>query len=165
MAPKPKETTDDIQRLLAQIDFSADNVVNAAAANPTLFVRAIEYRLQCLQRRNAAKLAWECAQADAELKLRQNARENGEKITERNIEALLLQDDRVTAVGIAYTNTDEMDEYSKLVVEAFRMRRDCLRIVGDMTRDEMSLQRAVEANAEKLSATRQQLRAKFPEGK
>jgi len=55
-----------------------------------------------------------------------------------------------------------MDEYSKLIVEAFRMRRDCLRIIGDLTRDDLSLQRASEESTEKMRETRRKLKEKFP---
>jgi hypothetical protein len=57
-----------------------------------------------------------------------------------------------------------MDEYSKLVVEAFRMRRDSLRIVGDLVRDEISIVRAVEQSAEKVQETRRKLKERFPGG-
>jgi len=160
----PAQPELEIQSLLTKIDFSPENVVSAAAENPILFVQAIQFRLSCLQKYNVAKMNWERTRADAELRLRQNARESGEKITEKNIEALLLQDEDVIASRIEFARADEMDEYSKLVVEAFRMRRDCLKIVGEMTRDELSLQKAIEIDSEKLAAVRQKLRERFPGG-
>ena len=38
------ETGVNINTLLAKIDFSADNVINAASQQPVLFLQAIEFR-------------------------------------------------------------------------------------------------------------------------
>ena len=164
--PPPEETPAgrpiSISLLLQSIDFSTDNVVEAAAKNPGLFVQAIEFRFQCLRKRNAAKMAWEKQMAQADLNIRKAARESGEKITERYIEEQVLLDSGVSFLAEQFSAADEMDEYSKLLVEAFRMRRDCLKIVGDLTRDELSLARAAEAGTERLEATRKKLREKFP---
>lgn len=152
----------DIGDLLAQIDFSPDNVVAAAATNPKLFVKSIEFRVECLRKRNAAKMAWEKGQAEADMAIRREARKSGDKVTERYIEEQVLLDPGVATLATKFTAADEMDEYSKLIVEAFRMRRDCLKIIGDLTRDELSLARAAEAGAEKLANTRRRLRDKYP---
>jgi len=56
------------------------------------------------------------------------------------------------------------DEYSKLICDVFKMRRDCLKIVDEMTRDEIRQQGALEAGAEKMRAQRKVLRDKFPGG-
>lgn len=153
----------DIKGLLDRIDFSSDNVVAAAAENAPLFRVAIDYRIDCLRSRNVAKMAWEVAEAELELKLREDARLNGERITEGHIKALLQADAGIAEFHKKYLNSDELDEYSKLVVEAFRMRRDCLRIIGDLTPDDLSIQRALEAGGHaKIAATRKKLKDRFP---
>jgi hypothetical protein len=154
--------TGDISELLTQIDFSTDNVVAAAAGNPRLFVRAVDFRVQAMRKRSAVKMAWEKAQAEADLDIRANARQSGEKITERYIEEQVLLDPTVSRLAKAFSQADELEEYSKLIVEAFRMRRDCLRIVGDLAREELSLAGAVEAGTERLGALRQKARERFP---
>ena len=162
-AEEPEETPQiSVADLLARIDFSTDNVVAAAAENPVLFVKAIGYRLQCMRERSAAKMLWEQGQAGADLTIRSDARKVGEKVTERFIEEQVLLDPAVADMAKKFTEADELDEYSKLVVEAFRMRRDCLRIVGDLTRDELSLAKAAEAGMERMESTRSQLRKRFP---
>ena len=142
--------------------FSADNVVESACRQPLNFVKSIEYRRQCLEHRVSAKMQMERIQAEVELALRKTYRENGEKITEATVAAFVLTEDSCKEAADKFNQADVLDEYSKLVVEAFRMNRDCLRIVGDLTRDEMSLAKATEASAEKLEATRRGLRERFP---
>ncbi len=151
----------NVKALLDRIDFSTDNVVAAAAENAPLFRIAIDYRIECLRLRTAAKMTWEVAKAEKELKLRHEARSNGDRITERHVDALLLVDPKIVVLHKEYSKADETDEYSKLIVEAFRMRRDCLRIIGDLTPDDLSIQRALEAGHEKLATIRKQLNDKF----
>ncbi len=152
----------NIKALLDHIDFSSDNVVEAATENAPLFRIAIDYRIECLRNRNAAKMSWEVAKADKELRIREDARNNGERVTERNVEAIILVDPAITDLQEKYNRADEIDEYSKLVVEAFRMRRDCLRIIGDLTRTDFSIQKDLETGHEKLENTRKKLRQRFP---
>lgn len=157
-----KESKNEVAQLLKAIDFSAVNVVQAAAENPTLFVRAAEYRLTCLRARNAAKMEWEKAQAETDLAIRREARLTGDKITEALVSNQVTVNSTVAHYAVKFSEADELDEFSKLIIEAFRMRRDCLRIVGELTRDELSLARATEAGAEKLAVTRRKLKERFP---
>ena len=152
----------DVRALLDHIDFSADNVVGAAVKQAPLFVTAIDYRLQCLEQKSAAKMAWERANADAELKIRKDSRANGDKLTDGNIDAMLLLDPVVSDYAKKLSRAETLDAYSQLVVESFRMRRDCLRIVEGMTRDEYSLGRAAESAAEKTKDARRKMKEKFP---
>ncbi len=157
---KPRRT---ITSLLGQIDFSPENVVQAAVVNSVLFTEAVDHRYESLSKRTAAKMLMEQITAGKDLDLRKEARANGYKITERQIEANLTLDPDVAEAQRNFAKAEEMDEYMKLVVEAFRMRRDCLQIVASLVRNEMSAQTAYEAGAEKLTATRKRLREKFPE--
>lgn len=160
----PLPETSPAAELLEEIGFSTDNVVGAAAVQPGLYVRAINFRYLAMRRRSAAKMAMEQMEAEVAQTLRREALADDRKITEAIIREGVVLDPDVAEKTRAFSDADEMDEYAKLVVEAFRMRRDCLRIVGDLTRDEMSLARAAEAGAEKLSATRQRLKERFPGG-
>jgi hypothetical protein len=152
----------NVSVLLEKIDFSPDNVVQAAAENSVLFVTAIDYRLQCLENKTAAKMAWEKIRAEKELKIREDARANGNKLTEGNIDALLLTNTIVEDFAKKLARTETLDIYSQLVVEAFRMRRDCLRIVENMVQSEYSMGRSIEAAAEKTKESRRRLKDRFP---
>ena len=57
---------------------------------------------------------------------------------------------------------ENFDEYSKLVVDAFRMQRDCLQVVKGLISDEIRQGRALDQEVETLSKTRQKLRERFP---
>jgi len=155
--------TSPITALLQKLGFSPDNVVQAASENPLNFRDAIEFRQHCLGERTRAKMMLERTQAERALAINKDFRDRGEKITEAIRDALVLLDPEVRTASDAFARADESDEYSKLVVEAFRMQRDCLKIVADLTWNEMSIQRAVSTNAEKMEATQAKL-AKYPGG-
>jgi hypothetical protein len=153
----------DVIELLNNVEFTPDNVVDAAAVNPVLFVRAISYRLECMQKKSRLEMDHKRICAEVELKTRHKASENGEKITENHIKSILTLDKTVSAAASALETAETFDEYSKLIVEVFRMRRDCLRIVSDMTRQELSLSgRAFDSETESMRATREKLHDRFP---
>jgi hypothetical protein len=159
---KQKKTITD---LLGKIDFSPDNVVAAAAENSVLFCEAIEFRRDALAERSRAKMDLEREQAQFDVEARRTAKSLGEKTTERQIESMSLLDDVIRERLEHFSKTEEMEEYTKLVVEAFRMRRDCLQIIGGLVRNELSMQSAYEAGAEKMTDQRRNLRERFPGGK
>ena len=158
------EPKTSIAALLGRVDFSPENVVEAAAQNSVLFVEAIQYRLACLEKKASAKLDAERERAECELDIRRQAKLRDEKLTEPYIASMVLVDKKVTAKAKALSEAEIYDAYSKLVVETFQMRRDCLQIVKGMVREEISQQYAVEAGAEKMRETRKKLRERFPGG-
>ncbi len=158
--PEKKET--NVESVLSKLEFAPEDCISAAARNPLLFRDAADFRVSCLRKRNAAKMAWESGSGARELKLRKEARAGGEKITNDEVTASLLTDPTVALLRKKFDDADEMDEYSKLVVEAVRMRRDALRVIGDLVREEVSVQRAMEAGAGKIEDARRRLRERFP---
>jgi hypothetical protein len=159
---KPQLTQTPIEALLSKLGFSPDNVVQVASENPLLFRDAIDFRQQCMRERSRSKMNWERTQAEQGLDLRATYRANGEKLTEDYLKSLLVLDSKVVAAAEEFAKADEAEEYSKLVVEAVRMQRDCLKIVADLTWNEVGIQKAVEANADKMRETRSRLNAKYP---
>jgi hypothetical protein len=107
-------------------------------------------------------MAWEKIRAEKELKIREDTRANGNKLTEGNIDALLLTNTIVEDFAKKLARTETLDIYSQLVVEAFRMWRDCLRIVENMVQSEYSMGRSIEAAAEKTKESRRRLKDRFP---
>ena len=163
MSPSP--TTIDPQGLLSKVDFEPENVVSAAAINSVLYVDAINYRLECLTRKSEAELTAKRAWAEAELVVRDTAAKAGEKITEGHVKALLTTDAYVSDTQRTFADAEALDEYSKLVVKVFEMRKDCLQIVSKWTHEEMRLGSIVDAAREQLSATRDKARSRFPGSK
>ena len=163
---KAKDESREIKRrvkhLLANLSFQPENVVSAAQQTPGMFRDAAEYRRLCLFESNRAKLKWESEAAAFSLKVRKAARDVGDKLTNDEITAKVTASLRLMPHAQARDRAEEAEEYSHLLVDAVRVRRDCLRMIADLVRQEISIQSAVEANRGPVDALRAKLRARYP---
>lgn len=151
-----------VDDILRRLDFSSEDVVQAAAENTRLFRQAVDYRMEQVKHRNMAKMQLEEAEAAAELLLRADARDTGEKITENHIKAHLLVNPKLHDFREARNHADEQEEYSKLLIDMVKMRRDCLQIIQGLAMTEGSLRRAVESANAELAKMRSKARARYP---
>ena len=152
-----------ISEVIGRVAFDPANVIAAAAENSTLFADTIDYRVECMQRRADAKALFERVQAECDLRVRQEAYRADEKITEKQVASKVVLDPLVSQVQEKHNRAETLDEYAKLACELFRMRRDCLKIVGDLTRDGINAQAAIEQGNAKMADARRKLRQRFPE--
>jgi hypothetical protein len=160
----PSENRDevDVVALLRQADFVPDDVLDAAAKNTVFFVKACQYRLECMKRKSTAEFKLKHITSETDLRIRKDARDDDEKITEAGVKARLTLDTEVSDAQKVFDDAEIFDEYSKLVCEIFRMRRDCLRIVEGTVRSEMSIGRAADEASEVMSMKRSELERRFP---
>lgn len=157
-----RSSPDPLEDLLARLDFSPEAVVTAAAEQPILFLKAARYRVTRMRNRLQAAMQCEEVRADKAMALRSNARSSGERITEGAIAELLTVSPAVkNAQDVANTATEE-EEFAKLLLEAFRHRRDCLKVIGDLTGAERAVRMLHEASTEKLQQSRRALEGKYP---
>lgn len=154
--------TSELEEILSGIGFSPENVIYAAAKHPVLFIKAIDYRRARLGERNAAEMLHKKTEAECSLRLRDEARKSDTKITEKGLETSVLLDEEVETAARQLMQAEEMDEYSRLLIEAYRMQRDCLKIVGELARNELSLQLAAEQEVGKMTAMREKVKTRFP---
>lgn len=150
------------ESLLKHLDFSPEDVVRSASLQPRLFMQAAEYRMEKFRARTTAKMHRDVVKAEQSLQLREEARNAGEKITEAIVEASLLKVPEVLEAEAEYAAADEAQEFAWLLVEAYRQRRDCLRIVSDLVGAEFAMQKAAAAGAEKIASVKDKLRKKWP---
>jgi len=160
---KRKPDRNDIEKVLARVDFTAENVLAAAEENPALFLKVIEYRVQCLRFRSESKLNMDAKEAEIELLIRHKAQKDGEKPTEAAIKARVLLNPEVKAAKKDFVEKDSLDEYSKLLLELIRLRRDSIRSVTELTRDGMNSQRATETYTANLSEARRKISERYTE--
>lgn len=152
----------DVIELLSHADFVPDDVVDAAAQNTVLFVKACQYRLECMKRKSISEFDLKRINSEADLRIRKEARDDDEKITEAGVKARLILDEDVSDAQKLFDNAEIYDEYSKLVCEIFRMRRDCLRIVEATVRSEMGIGRVADEASDTVSHKREELQRRFP---
>lgn len=147
---------------MARMAFSPEGIVDAAVEQTQLFLDAIGYRMEQMEASMSSKASYEVTRADEATKLRERAVANGERLTENSLEEKLLLSLKVSGALKRNQEAARKDEYSKLLLEALRMRKDCIRFVADLTTTEHMVRKAAEMGAERVSEVRTKLRDKYP---
>ena len=152
----------DIRQVLAKMEFRAEGLEQAALEQASLFLRAGVARVQAMRRANAAKANQKLNRAliDAEVRVRLTA--TGAKVTEDKVDAEVTRDTKYQAFTRAVDKAEEEEEYLKIVLEAFRMRRDSLRVIQDNRAAEMTTGRIGTARTEEVADLKAALKAKYP---
>ena len=130
----PPTRPDSVLRIVEKLGLDPDAIIHASAEQGLLFMNAAEYRVTCLTRRNSCKSRLDADTAAHALAVRRAAEKSGEKITEGKIANELAADSVLESRRNDLAVAEEEVEYSYLLLEALRMRRDMLRILNDQQR-------------------------------
>ena len=141
-----------------KLAYTVETVLSAAVEQAVLFGAAANYRVVKMRARAAAEIELERIRADVELTIRKQARDTDEKVTEGHIKALLTANKTVQYQQNRVAEAEAEDEYAKLLLEAYRHRRDSLEVVGQQSGAERAMSRMVE---EGLQESRRELREKY----
>lgn len=150
--------------LVHKLAFSQDNVMNAAAEQPVLFFDAAEYRVAVYRKYMVAKQELATVRAAVSLAIREAAVKAQEKTTEGLIEARVLLDDNVNIAQQACQDADVEEESSKLLLEAYRMRRDSLKVMMEWRGADLRAQQAQEFGSAFIAETSANLQERYPKG-
>lgn len=159
---KPKVGGLGLEELLDRIDFQAENVVAEACDHPRLFAEAADYRMKRYRVRLETKAQYEEGRAAAALEVRRRSQKTETRMTEDNLKEILLCDPKLRTLRVQVDEAEVADEYSKLLLEAMRMRRDCLRVVADVSNSLSASRVLSQISMEQLSGAKEQLRKRFP---
>lgn len=133
-----------------------------AANTAALFTQAAEYRVECMRDKNNAEMNYDVARADAELRIRTEAAQNDTKITENGVKARLEVDVDLSAFRTKYNDATEREEFSRLLVEAFRMRSKMIEVVQYMTAVDPSLRgNSMDIANQTIGKVKDKLRSKY----
>jgi hypothetical protein len=120
-------TADKLIRTLALVD---ENIMFEAATQALKFMDAARYRVSKMRMRVRAEA--ELASFATSLELRLRARPEGDKrITEAWYKARIASHPKWLRLKRAVEDASEREELSKLILEAFRMRRDAIRVIAE----------------------------------
>ncbi len=158
------ESKGNLDRLLGKLAFQPEDILMAAAEQPELFRKAVDYRISRFGDRIGAKARLEEGWASRSLKIRKDYRNEGDKLTEANLGDLLRADPAMQVLQAEMDKAEIADEYAKLLLEAYRMRRDSLRVVADMASSGIMKLDLSEAAMARLKDAKAKLRAKYPGG-
>ena len=121
------KTVDELIQSLQIVD---ENVCAEAVKQPLLFVAAARYRVARMRDRAVAE-----AQLDeltSRLGLMHRARATDGKPTNDHIKALVQKNPKWKEARDKLQRAEEKEEFSKLLLEAFRSRKDALKIIAEI---------------------------------
>lgn len=120
------------QKLIDSLRIVSEDIKQEAMDQPTLFLAAARYRVDMMRKRAKAGAELEAKKARLTVAIRNKKNEKGEKMTEGTLKATIEKNEVVMAMRDASDRAYEDEEFAKLLVEAYRQRRDSIRIVADM---------------------------------
>ena len=137
------KTAKELIRSLPLID---ENILNEAANQPLLYVDAARYRVACMRETYRTRAEVEAFEATQGLKVRQS---ESEKRTEKHIKSLVIKNPKYIELRDAAHDAEADEEFSKLLLKAFEMRKDAIRIISDAENREAGRMTAEVERAEK----------------
>lgn len=112
----------DVTEILDELHITESDLEIIIMNQPDVLRKAGAYRIQQMQNRNIAKVKLEMARSDRQLRIRNDSRLAGDKVTEGHITALMTIDKTLQPLEAAYLLAQEREEASILLLEAVRSR-------------------------------------------
>ncbi len=152
-----------IDQILEEIDFEDEEVEHAARTLPKCFLEAARYRIRILRKRQGLEKNLDASRVDIAMAARSNAATSGTKITEAGIKELVESDEDVRVNVAAVKNAQQLEEFAKLVVECFRMKKSAVQVVASLAGAERAVERYFDAvqSKEGLQNLRENARRKY----
>ena len=161
----PLDEEVDLHGLLDRLDFSVEGVVDASREQPMLFMQAASYRAQTMRDRIAAESALSLVRSEKGSKFRASRKEIGDKVTEGQVTERLSLDKAVIQASERLSEALVGEEFAKLLLEGYRMRRDALKIAADVASTEVYISKMSLGEATEMSKIKRRLQDKYPRHK
>lgn len=158
--PKPDEGV-DVKHLLDHLSFAEEGAVAAAAEQADLYFKATKVLTQASMRHVQMVRRLAILEATLLVKFRQEAVLRGEKLPAGILHAMVLAHPDYLQARLKVEHALEEELTAKMLVEAYRQRRDAIKIVGDQNRAEFGAIRKVN-DLDRLRDLREQLKKKYP---
>ena len=111
----------NVRELIGLMDFSQEGLADALLVQPGLFLKAARYRIEKLRILQQAEAALDDIELDTAMRVRNAERPDG-KITEKYIEQETERDSRVKEARHRRDEAKALEEWAKLLLDAFRER-------------------------------------------
>jgi len=155
----------DIKTLLEKLSFVEEETGPAAREQPMLYLYAARLRVQALRRTEKAKAALKLIRSQKAAKIREEVAGSGERATEGRVGELLTVSKVIQKAEEELRIAEEQEEYTKHILEAYRMRRDALKVVVELLGAEVYVQRRLSGDSTEMSKIQDELLSKYPRTK
>lgn len=152
-----------IEEIMQKLDFLEEEVEHAARGLPTLWLEAAQHRVRIMRLKQNKAVILDVARVDAAADIRATALRDGVKLTIQGVTEQVEGDEDVRAALKAYNDSQLMEEFAKLVLEAIRTKKHAVQIVADSQKGEAGIGHMAE-KIEKMgthNSMRSRLAAKY----
>lgn len=122
------KTSKELIEQLAVID---ENILAEAATQPAKFVDAARYRVQAMRGRMQAMAQYETWKSRLGLHYRRSKTQDDKRVTEGEIKDRIQVHAKTQIYDDRLQKAFAREEFAKLLLEAYRMRRDGIRIIHE----------------------------------
>lgn len=131
MKPDAKDST-ELAQALERLEITAEQLEQEALDQPRLFSFLASYYQTAFRQMLRAKARLEERQAHLGLVYRKQARQVKTRITEAQIRDLVVQSTSVMRYQKRFDLARAREAYAKLLLDAYKMRRDAIRTIADL---------------------------------
>lgn len=122
----------DLKELVKKIDFTDEEVEDAAAEHPKLFLRVSRFRVQKMRDRVEAELAYEARLAKLGSHYRERKDEKGKrKLTEGAVSAKVQLDSKISKLKRTMEMAHVYEKFAELLVTTYHKREFAIKIIMD----------------------------------
>jgi hypothetical protein len=151
----------DVRKLLDRLEFSEGNLIEAAGEQAKLFYEATRLRTQKMRKRLHQEHLGDILRAQLSLEARSEFMAAGERFTTADLNSSVLSTPEWGEHIRLLEKALAVEDAAKMLVEAYRHRKEALRVILDQNRAELGLTRkAVEIF--NLHDIQRQLKKKYP---
>lgn len=155
----------ELSILLRKLKVDDDTLLEASFEQSKLFEEVARFRKKSLLTFLQVSSDLDVAQADAAQSIRRSYEGAGGKLTEPSIREKVRKKSRVKRLIKLKNEAEAANEYSKLLVIAFQMRKECIRVAADLLGDSASMAALPGAMERKLDTLRGSLQKRYPGSK
>ncbi|SRR6266566_1127667 len=149
-----------LQELLDRLAFSEEGTPVAALEQAKLFMAAASYRIKRMKDRQEAEAEVDNLEVDLSLQVR--ARNMGKKgATEKYLNALVDSSPKLRAAKEKLSKAKRLEEWAKLLLEAYEHRRGSLRVMAQFAYIEENFS-ATGGEVEKMKKKKDRLERSLP---
>jgi hypothetical protein len=117
--------------LIERLALVDENVLVEAALQPLRFVDAARFRVAAMKRRAQATAELEYKRSRLGQLIRARGAETGERITDKACNERVEQHSQIRELRDKQDRALEIEEFARLIMEAYRMRRDAIRVIAE----------------------------------
>jgi len=129
----PEDLASRAQHLMDKLPIGVSTLERDAIEQPQLYLEALELRLETSHRRTAMEMNRNQVKAEIEAAFRIQCESDGKRATERIVDNHLETHPDVQRATKRLWAATEVDEMAKALVDAYRMRKDMIRVASDLT--------------------------------